>query len=31
MHHGPKPDGNPRAFDAHQVLANLAARPAPAT
>lgn len=23
LHHGPKPAGNPRAFDAHEVMANL--------
>jgi hypothetical protein len=32
MHHGPKPEGNAHAFDAHQVIANLeprVVRPAP--
>ncbi|MBS0294954.1 MAG: hypothetical protein JSR45_01495 [Proteobacteria bacterium] len=32
MHHGPKPEGGPHAFDAHQVIENLGprvTRPAP--
>jgi hypothetical protein len=31
MHHGQKPADNPRAFDAHQVLVNLAPRATPPT
>jgi hypothetical protein len=31
MHHGPKPADNPHAFDARQVLSNLAGRAPPPT
>ncbi len=31
MHHGQKPDANPHAFDARQILSNLAGRVAPPT